>query len=48
MEGENTEKNSFKDYNLKFELLRGLNSLGLESPTNIQKKSVLIIILFNK
>ena len=38
MEGENTEKNSFKDYNLKFELLRGLNSLGLESPTNIQKK----------
>ena len=38
MEVENTEKNSFKDYNLKFELLRGLNSLGLESPTNIQKK----------
>ena len=41
MEVENTEKNSFKDYNLKFELLRGLNSLGLESPTNIQKKVLL-------
>ena len=44
MEGENTEKNSFKDYNLKFELLRGLNSLGLESPTNIQKKVFLSLL----
>lgn len=38
MEVENIEKNNFKDYNLKFELLRGLYSLGLEEPTNLQKK----------
>ena len=38
MEVENTEKNNFKDYNLKLELLRGLYSLGFEEPTNLQKK----------
>ena len=31
-------KNNFKDYNLNFELLRGLYSLGLEELTNLQKK----------
>ena len=38
MEVENTEKNNFKDYNLKSELLRGLYSLGIEEPTELQKK----------
>ena len=38
MEVENTEKNNFKDYNLKLELLRGLYSLGIEEPTELQKK----------
>ena len=38
MEVENIEKNNFKDYNLKLELLRGLYSLGFEEPTNLQKK----------
>ena len=38
MEVENVEKNNFKDYNLKLELLRGLYSLGIEEPTKLQKK----------
>ena len=38
MEVENPEKNNFKDYNLKLELLRGLYSLGIEEPTELQKK----------
>ena len=38
MEVENTEKNNFKDYDLKSELLRGLYSLGIEEPTELQKK----------
>ena len=38
MEVENPEKNDFKDYNLKLELLRGLYSLGIEEPTELQKK----------
>ena len=38
MEVENPEKNNFKDYNLKSELLRGLYSLGIEEPTELQKK----------
>ena len=38
MEVGNTEKNNFKDYNLKLELLRGLYSLGIEEPTELQKK----------
>ncbi len=38
MEVENVEKNNFKDYNLKLELLRGLYSLGIEEPTELQKK----------
>ena len=38
MSEDKVEKNFFKDYNLKFELLRGLYSLGYEEPTNIQKK----------
>ena len=38
MEVENPEKNDFKDYNLKLELLRGLYSLGIEEPTKLQKK----------
>jgi len=38
MEVENIEKNNFKDYNLKLELLRGLYSLGFEELTNLQKK----------
>ena len=38
MEVENIEKNNFKDYNLKLELLRGLYSLGFEEPTILQKK----------
>ena len=38
MEVENPEKNNFKDYNLKLELLRGLCSLGIEEPTELQKK----------
>ena len=32
------EKKDFKDYNLKFELLRGLYNSGYEEPTNVQKK----------
>ena len=35
---ESIPKNNFKDYNLNFELLRGLYSLGLEELTNLQKK----------
>ena len=38
MEVENQEKNNFKDYDLKLELLRGLYSLGFEEPTALQKK----------
>ena len=38
MEVENVDKNNFKDYNLKLELLRGLYSLGIEEPTKLQKK----------
>ena len=38
MEVENQEKNNFKDYDLKLELLRGLYSLGFEEPTFLQKK----------
>ena len=38
MEVENLEKNNFKDYDLKLELLRGLYSLGFEEPTALQKK----------
>ena len=38
MEVENPEKTNFKDYNLKLELLRGLYSLGIEEPTELQKK----------
>ena len=38
MEVENIEKNNFKDYDLKLELLRGLYSLGFEEPTALQKK----------
>ena len=38
MEVDDIEKNNFKDYNLKLELLRGLYSLGLEDPSYIQKK----------
>ena len=38
MEVENPEKNDFKDYNLKLELLRGLYSWGIEEPTELQKK----------
>ena len=34
------EKIYFKDYNLKFELLRGLYSSGYEEPTNLQKKII--------
>ena len=32
------EKKYFKDFNLKFELLRGLYNSNYEEPTNIQKK----------
>ena len=38
MTEEKKEKNNFKDYNLKFELLRGLYYSGYEKPTNVQKK----------
>ena len=38
MTEEKKEKNNFKDYNLKFELLRGLYYSGYEEPTNVQKK----------
>jgi len=38
MEVENVDKNNFKDYNLKLELLRGLYLLGIEEPTKLQKK----------
>ena len=38
MSEEKLEKNIFKDFNLKFELLRGLYNSGFEDPTNIQKK----------
>ena len=38
MTEEKKEKNNFKDYNLKFELLRGLYNSGYEEPTNVQKK----------
>ena len=48
MEVENIEKNNFKDYNLKFELLRGLYSLGLEEPTNLQKKVLSSLISSSK
>ena len=34
------DKHFFKDYNLKFELLRGLYSSGYEEPTNLQKKII--------
>ena len=32
------EKNTFKDFNLTFELLRGLYNSGFEETTKIQKK----------
>ena len=38
MTEEKSEKKDFKEYNLKFELLRGLYISGYEEPTNIQKK----------
>ena len=38
MSEDKIEKNIFKDFNLKFELLRGLYNCGFEEPTNIQKK----------
>jgi len=45
MTEEKSEKNNFKDFNLKFELLRGLYISGYEKPTNIQKK--ILTELFN-
>ena len=48
MEVENAEKNNFKDYNLKLELLRGLYSLGLEEPSYIQKKVLSSLISSQK
>ena len=48
MEVENTEKNNFKDYNLKSELLRGLYSLGIEEPTELQKKLYLSLFSSQK
>ena len=38
MSEEITKKNIFKDFNLKFELLRGLYNSGFEEPIYIQKK----------
>ena len=38
MSEDKKEKIIFKDFNLKFELLRGLYNCGFEEPTNIQKK----------
>ena len=38
MSEDNIEKNNFKDFNLKFELLRGLYNSNFEEPTKIQKK----------
>ena len=40
MSEDKIEKNIFKDFNLKFELLRGLYNCGFEEPTNIQKKII--------
>jgi superfamily II DNA/RNA helicase len=40
MTEEKSEKKNFKEYNLKFELLRGLYISGYEEPTNIQKKNI--------
>ena len=38
MSEDKKEKIIFKDFNLKFELLRGLYNCGFDEPTNIQKK----------
>ena len=38
MSEDKIEKNTFKDFNLSFELLRGLYNSGFEEPTKIQKK----------
>ena len=45
---ENIKNNNFKDYNLKLELLRGLYSLGLEEPSNLQKKVFSILFSSSK
>ena len=45
---ENIQNNNFKDYNLKLELLRGLYSLGLEEPSNLQKKVFSILFSSSK
>ena len=45
MTEEKNEKKNFKDYNLKFQLLRGLYISGYEEPTHIQKK--ILTELFN-
>lgn len=45
MTEEKNDKKEFKDFNLKFELLRGLYNSGYEEPTNIQKK--ILIELFS-
>ena len=51
MTEEKREKKDFKEYNLKFELLRGLYITGYEERTNIQKKyykNYLIIFIQEK